>query len=483
MDSVRTAPKESRILQTVAPIFGSQQKGLEASVAARVNTLWVGFAGLLLMMAFAAFDAARTLQDLETTSTTLRRESRARDILLDRIRGDLQRSGTLARDYLLEPNRERAANLGREMEEMRTRSEQDLAAYEQLVPADGQTAFRALTADAQKYWGSLVPILRWQPAEREAKRDDYLDDVVVPRAGEAVRLVLQIADLNARDLDQAEQRIQSVESGFRRRVVLVSSTTMVVGLLVALVSVRRMKRLETAAETRYREAEETRREMKLLADRLVVTQEDERRSISRELHDEVGQSMSAMLVDLGSVESALPEGNPHRQKLKIARELAETSVRSIRDIALLLRPSMLDDLGLIPALNWQAREVNRRTGLKVKMAAEDIGEDIPEVHRTCVYRVVQEALQNCVKHAKATQVRVGVRRDSDVLSVSVQDDGVGFDPSRAKGAGLLGMEERVRVLGGQLRIDSQAGAGTVLSILLPLPVSTPVAPEIARQTS
>jgi signal transduction histidine kinase len=286
-----------------------------------------------------------------------------------------------------------------------------------------------------------------------------------------VRLAQQVAYLNGRDLDQAEQRLQLVQSGFRRRIVLVSVVAIVIGLLVAIVSVRRIRRLEIEADARYREAEETRREMKRLADRLVVTQEEERRTISRELHDEVGQSMSAMLVDLGGVESALPEGSPNRQRLRTARELAETSVRSIRDIALLLRPSMLDDLGLIPALNWQAREVNRRTGLKVKMSADEISDDMPEAHRTCVYRVVQEALQNCVKHSKATQVKVEVTRQGDRLSVSVQDNGVGFNPSQEKGTGLLGMEERVKVLGGKFRIDSQAGKGTLLSIDLPLPVA------------
>lgn len=134
----------------------------------------------------------------------------------------------------------------------------------------------------------------------------------------------------------------------------------------------------------------------------------------------------------------------------------------------MLRPSMLDDLGLVAALRWQAREVTRRYGLKVKMVTEEIADELPDSHRTCLYRVVQEALHNCAKHSKASQVRVVVHQGQDGLSLTVQDDGVGFDPVQEKGMGLLGMEERITRLGGSFSIGSQPGKGTVLTIHLPL---------------
>jgi len=137
-------------------------------------------------------------------------------------------------------------------------------------------------------------------------------------------------------------------------------------------------------------------------------------------------------------------------------------------MALLLRPSMLDELGLVPALKWQAREVTRRAGLKVKMIADELIDDLSDGHRTCIYRVVQEALNNCVKHSRATEVRVVIHREPDGLSVSVQDNGVGFDPGSDKGLGLLGMAERVSHLGGRFHIRSQRGQGTILSAYLSL---------------
>jgi signal transduction histidine kinase len=141
----------------------------------------------------------------------------------------------------------------------------------------------------------------------------------------------------------------------------------------------------------------------------------------------------------------------------------------VRNIALLLRPSMLDDLGLMPALKWLAREVSRTSGLQVDVAAEDCPDDLPEEHRTCVYRVVQEAVRNASRHSGARQVRIYVQRKSRSLRVSVQDDGKGFDPSQEKGIGILGIEERVAHLGGILTVDSERGRGAIVSFEIPLP--------------
>jgi signal transduction histidine kinase len=148
-------------------------------------------------------------------------------------------------------------------------------------------------------------------------------------------------------------------------------------------------------------------------------------------------------------------------------------------MSLLLRPSMLDELGLIPALRWQVREVSRRSGLHVRLVADEIEQDLPEPTRIGIYRIVQEALHNCVKHAEASDVRVVILREEVALTVSIQDNGVGFDSRKERGLGLLGIDERVRRLGGSVGIESHAGGGgTVISARLPLqPVDTQVPHE------
>ena len=149
-------------------------------------------------------------------------------------------------------------------------------------------------------------------------------------------------------------------------------------------------------------------------------------------------------------------------------------VRTVRDLALGLRPSMLDDFGLQPALEWHVRDFTRRYGLAVDLNVSEELADLPEPYANCVYRIVQEALTNCVRHASATDIRVIVTGAGQTLSVAVHDNGVGIPSDRLKsGLGLRGIGERVRDLGGTFDIHSMPGAGTSLTIQIPLAGVTP----------
>jgi signal transduction histidine kinase len=134
---------------------------------------------------------------------------------------------------------------------------------------------------------------------------------------------------------------------------------------------------------------------------------------------------------------------------------------------------MLDDLGLIPALEWQAREVSRRSGIHVKIIADTVADSLPDEMRTCIYRLVQEALQNVSRHSGAKTATVTVRQDAGALFLNVEDDGRGYDPKKTRGLGVLGMEERVRQLKGQFEVRSAPGKGTTLRVTLPVPVTQP----------
>jgi signal transduction histidine kinase len=173
-------------------------------------------------------------------------------------------------------------------------------------------------------------------------------------------------------------------------------------------------------------------------------------------------------MELGNLGAVAPYDTELRNHVESIRKLAESSVNVVRNMALLLRPSMLDDLGLVPALQWQAREISKRTGVAVTVDAESVADDLPEEVKTCIYRVVQEALHNCARHASARSVRIQVVQETERIHLSVADDGQGFDSTRTRGLGLLGMEERVTHLGGRFHLQSEVGHGVRLRIEIPL---------------
>jgi len=247
-------------------------------------------------------------------------------------------------------------------------------------------------------------------------------------------------------------------------------------LALAIASMIYIFRLERQTQMRYLELARSRHELQRLSLRLVDAQESERRSISRELHDEIGQALGALLVDLSRLSTSLPPDRPDvKEQVERMKTVAESSVQAVRNIALLLRPSMLDDLGLGPALEWQGREVSRRSDIEVEVHAESAFGDLPPEYATTIYRLVQEALNNAVRHSGAKTARVDVEGANGRIRVRISDDGRGFDPKRTRGLGILGMEERVKRLGGEFTVDSAPGRGTAITADLPLPSASAAA--------
>jgi signal transduction histidine kinase len=281
----------------------------------------------------------------------------------------------------------------------------------------------------------------------------------------------QIGAINESQMQAGKDRVEQTFSSMAKRVAITIALTIGLGLVLAAFTTGKILGLEAATTANLAEINGARVELRRLSASLVAAQENERRSISRELHDEIGQALTGVLVELANLSTAIRTGDLEALAAKTAeiKREVESSIGVVRNMALLLRPSMLDDLGLVPALQWQAREVSKRSGIWVKVAADAISEDLPEAHKTCVYRIVQEALHNAVQHAAARNIKVTVAEDSDRLRLAIEDDGKGFQAQQGKGMGLLGMEERVRHLGGDFAVQSAPGQGTAVRVSLPLP--------------
>lgn len=218
------------------------------------------------------------------------------------------------------------------------------------------------------------------------------------------------------------------------------------------------------------EIEQSQLELRQLSASLVEAREAERRRIARELHDELGQQLSALKMELSTLRGT-KDAAVRALRIDGMLQMIDETVGSVRRIAADLRPLMLDDLGLSAALDWLAREFSRRMGIQVQLELDDNAPPVPERAAIAVYRMVQEALTNIARHARASQARIEIRQAAGELLLTVDDDGVGLPPMamhRAGSHGLVGMRERCHMLGGELQIGASPLKGSRIAVRLPL---------------
>jgi signal transduction histidine kinase len=438
--------------------------------------LLAGFGGLLLLLLVAGGDALVVLRQVRTNESGERNLYLRRAAALDRVRNGIYQTAIVMRAYLLTENPQESAAQLAQWDVARVNTEAALKECTQVLdPADARE-LADLRAEVAVYWKQLEVLPTIPAKDRRVLGGEYLNREVVRRRGATLDLVDRIDQMNARQMAAGDAQLSRTFDQLRLWLVLMLATTVLAGVLLAAFTARRTLRLERELQERYEEGVRTRQELQELSARLVSAQEEERRAISRELHDEVGQSLSALLMEAGNAAAQLPAPQDgaaqdiaqFRRHVDSIKKLAEASVGVIRNMTLLLRPSMLDDFGLLPALEWQAREVSKRTGLRVQVSADEAAGELPDELRTCIYRVVQEALHNCARHAHARTVKVVVDQEPSRIVLTVEDDGRGFDSRRVRGLGLVGMEERVNHLGGAFVVKSTPGSGTRVEVELPL---------------
>jgi signal transduction histidine kinase len=435
-------------------------------------TLLIGFGGLLALMVIAGLGALRLARQLHAQQEEIRQTFLAHSQPLLVLSSSIYVYNDRIQEYLMSQDSQADGLTAGEF----TRLTAEINATLKKYPENCQPEERALLESLQQLFseqqGMLNPVLSWSREKRHRQAWHFLNQQVLPQRSRILETSERIANWNSQQLGASDREMFRSFASLQARQTRLLATALIAGLMLSLASAFYLLRLEQEGRRRYQELARSRRELEELSARLVDAQETERRSISRELHDEVGQSLGALLVEAGRLAAAVPAGNTqikdHVDKIK---SVAETTVQTVRNIALLLRPSMLDDLGLIAALEWQGREVSRRSEMEVEVQSEGVSEKIPDEYRICIYRLVQEALNNAARHSSAKNARVTVEQTADKILVRVFDDGRGFDPQRVRGLGILGMEERVRRLGGIFAIDSKPGSGTTLKAEFPLPRS------------
>ena len=241
----------------------------------------------------------------------------------------------------------------------------------------------------------------------------------------------------------------------------------------------RLQELTLENERLFRELIAAERRFRSLSRSVWRVQEDERRRLARELHDGIGQTLTALKNHLeGSERRSAASGGAPDDSLGEAVAIAAQALQETRELARLLRPAVLDDLGLVPALSWLARTFHGRFAIAVELQAAGLDERFDPDVETLAFRTVQEALTNVAKHAGVDSARVEVSRSLSHLKIKVSDGGRGFDPQQVlagergeAGVGLRGMRDRAELLGGTVRIDSRPAGGTRIEVAVPLSLS------------
>lgn len=430
----------------------------------------LGFLGLLLLLALSLSAASRRVEEIYSRLDTRVAYHREIDTSLRTLRSDLQRSGIVVRDYLLEQDPQLALAFRNRLADLRNATVVAANQLRLIGTASDDGSVDGLRARLDEYWEAYDPLFLWTPAEKVTRSAEFLRTQVLPRRNAVLSLAQEIERLNDRNLAAERQAAAGRHASMQAAIDRLLWQTLAVGLLVAAGTVMRLRVLEQRADQQRREAQDAEARMRQLSQQLVAAQEEERRKLSRELHDHVGQMLTALRMELGRIERLrMPNNTPVSEAVAESRDLVDGMVRTVRDLALGLRPSMLDDLGLQSALEWHVRDFTRRFGLAVDLNIDGSLDRLPDQYRTCVYRVVQEALTNCARHSGAGRVTVALRDRQGELTITIADDGVGMQPApRNAGLGLRGIEERVRELDGTMTIGSSPSGGTQLTISLPV---------------
>lgn len=434
--------------------------------------LRTGFGIIIGLLVLSTVMAYRIQVSFSDRSEEIHRRYVQQQELLTTLRRVLALAGTVSRDYLISPAPNRAAQYGLQISALQQEGNNVLVQLRRIP--DHSHTVAALEVLLDDLWRTLL-----RSAAEEAWDDDskyrFIRQQLVPRRETADMLVRELERASHGTLTESEGQFRETRTGATRHLLIMLGCSLLAGFLVTHFSVRYSELLERQAADQFQQVSEAKQELERLSARLMEIQEEERTRLSRELHDEIVQNLAVLKMEIMQAQNLTAVRSPEaRDTLARARDLAERTVRTVRDISVLLRPSLLDDLGLGPALQWQAEDFTRRTGVPCEFAEHGVDESLPDAVKTCVYRVVQEALRNSEKHSRASCVKVNLAQTDMEVCAEIEDNGVGFDVSGSvrKGPrhlGLLGMRERAAAAGGHLSTISKDGNGTKIVLSVPVP--------------
>ena len=434
-----------------------------------VSVFGLGF--MLIIMGLSGVASIQETRRIHLQILSVEDSYRHIENLVEGIRADTSSADILRRDRLLD-SAAASREYMRKLAGLRSKTTQDLNKLRPLRPQPDSKVFERLESSLQDYWEAVAAEFQVSPLK---SKTPSVQGQFATQSKKIFAVTEEIGKLNEENFESRRRELSRAVENLQNDIWETIFTALCLGIIISGASVVRISALEKESSEYQKTTKLAGERLRQLSQQLVSSQEQERKALSRELHDEIGQLLTALRMELGNLErsrTGLPgEGDVH---LEQAKKLAETTLKTTRDIAMGLRPAMLDLLGLGPALEWQTREFSRRYKTPIQLDVDGDLRDLPDPHRTYLYRIVQEGLTNCARHAQAKNIRVSLKDSDGQLAVTVEDDGVGFDQDGgvSYGLGLLGITERVRELCGKIAILSEPGKGTRLEVMLPRETTT-----------
>jgi signal transduction histidine kinase len=451
--------------------------------------VFLGFGLICALWMFAWVQLSLRIGDAQRRAEAINTRYVKAQETLSNIRSNVLMASVAFRDALLDPD---PTNMGRyrgQLERSYTTLDALLRAYEPVSEsAEERQQVARLEREVDAYRRSMLDVLASDRNQWLVEARNLLSRRVTPRRDIIIAVSEGVQALNRAGYVEQQSVIGGVYQSVQRDLWQVLGLGLAIGLAIAMLAIAYAGRLERRLRQQMSRDVELAHDLQELSAKLVTAQEQERRHIARELHDEIGQALTAIKVELAFAERSIEGAQGPTTVLQTARNITDGALHQVRDLSYLLHPAALDEFGLVSAVAEHVKTFSRRHGIAVELSHSSMDSRLAPETEAAAYRIIQEALNNVAKHANASDAKVYVARQPDALRIVVEDNGVGFDPSAPRssdrrGLGLIGMRERASHLNGTIVIDSARGRGTRIVVELPVRRATDSGTTYAANTA
>jgi len=408
---------------------------------------------------------------------------------LSNIRLNVLMASVAFRDALLDPDPGNMSRYRSQLERSYTTLDALLRAYKPVsdAPKDREQ-FARLESEVDAYRRSMLDVLASDRKEWLVEARNVLSRRVTPRRDIIIAVSEGVQSLNRAAYVEQQSEIGNVYRSVQRDLWQVLGLALAIGVAVAILAVAYAGRLERRLRRQMAKDVELAHDLQELSAKLVSVQEQERRHIARELHDEIGQALTAVKVELALAQRTIDGAKEPTDMLQAARRITDGALHQVRDLSYLLHPAALDEFGLVPAVDAHIKRFSKRHEIAAELSHANMSSRLAPETEAAAYRIIQEALNNVAKHATATECRVCLARQQDTLRIVVEENGIGFDASAPRspdrrGLGLIGIRERAAHLNGTVLIESVRGRGTRIMVELPVRRATDTGGETHAATA